>query len=133
MNWNPDNRVLKFMRVGSDLYFPAVLCCPESVARQAASLMYYHAEAGYCALTGWYTPPRLLGGNAIAQCSTYIASAPAIMQAFMDITNDLMAYYQERDPVVLESLREKCGNSFASFGLEEVPGILAAIQDYDAT
>ena len=131
MTWNPDTRVLKLMLLESGLYLTAPRSCPDPVARQAASLMYYHAEASYFALRPGYTPPRLLEGNSIMNTMVFWASGPAVIQACMDIWGDLMGYHYEHDPEVLNSLQRRCANGLARCGLEEVPGIIAAIEDID--
>jgi hypothetical protein len=130
MIWSPENRVLKVMKVECAFYLMPVCCCPEPIAGQAASLWYYHDEVSCLCFVGpGYFPPRLLRGNLPLNYSEWMAAGPAIIQAFVDITSNLMEYYHERDPVVLESLRRKCIDGLAGCGLEEVPGIMAAIRD----
>ena len=119
------------MRIESDIFLPALASCPDLVARQAASLMYYHAEIGYFALRPAYTPPRLLEGNSIMNTFNWCASGPAIIQACMDVGHDLLRYHHERDPAVLNSLQGGCADGLARFGLEEVPGIMTAVKDVE--
>ena len=90
MSWIPDTRILKLMRSESNMFLAALPSCPDLVAQQAASLMYYHAEVSYFVLRPAYTPPRLLEGNSIRNTVDFWASGPAIIQAFMDIRSDLM-------------------------------------------
>jgi hypothetical protein len=61
MSWNPETRILALMKLESAWLFKALASCPDSVARQAASLMYYSAELTFGALghPGYY-PPRVL-------------------------------------------------------------------------
>jgi hypothetical protein len=119
------------MRLESDIFLPALASCPDLVARQAASLMYYHAEVSYFALRPGYTPPRLLEGNSMMNTLNWWASGPAIMQACMDIRSDLMGYHYERDPAVLNSLQRRCADGLSCFGLEEVAGVMAAVKDVE--
>ena len=133
MNWNPETRILMVTRLESGWLLKALHSCPDSVARQAASLMYYHAEVSYFVGRPGYPPPRLIQGNSIINVQAWLASGPAIIQACMDIRDDLLGYHYERDPAVLNSLKTKCADGLARFGLEEMPGIIAAIEDIDKT
>ena len=133
MNWNPETRILKVMRLESACFLEALASCPDSVARQAASLMYYEAEVSYFVARPGYTPPRLIQGNSIMNVQAWLTSGSAIIQASMDIRSDLLGYHYERDPAVLNSLQTKCADGLARFGLEEMPGIIAAIEDIDKT
>jgi hypothetical protein len=136
MSRNPETRILAVMKLQSGSLFKALASCPDSVARQAASLMYYSAELTYGALghPGYY-PLRVLEvvENTIINVQAWLDSGPAIIQAQSDISNLLMKYYYERDPAVLNSLQRKCAAVLTHFGLEEVPGIIAAIEDIDKT
>ena len=127
MNWSPDPRILELMGTESGMFLAALRFCPEPIARQAASLLYYESEVNYHILRPAYTPPRLIGGNSIANFLAFQESMSGIMDASTDVHSNLMEYEFERDPAVLVSLRERCAEALSRFGLGEVPGILSAI------
>ena len=130
MSWKPDKRVLELIKLESPMTpLEALPSCPEPVASQAASLIYYDAEARYVTMRPAYTPPRLLEGNSVLNLLAFQACMPVVMEASNDIVGDLMVYHQQHDPEALRSLQKKCVAVLGACGLQEVPGIMAALRD----
>lgn len=131
MNWGPDTRILDFIKSEPALFLIPVCSLPALIARQAASLMYYYAEASYHMLRPGYTPPRLIQGDGIRDFLAFQGSLPNVIDAFMGVAGDVTAYHYHRDPAVLEALQNKCARHLAICGLKEVPGIMEAIARFE--
>ena len=131
MNWKPDTRILEFIKEQGPLScVGALCCCPDPIARQAASLIYYQAEVCYCATRPGYTPPRLIQGNSIGNVFAWQASTSDVIQAHTDMSWDLDGYDCTRDPKLLASLQRHCADGLARCNLQEVPGIMEAFRAF---
>lgn len=124
-----DACILKYLRENFTVYINAVRFCPDPVAQQVTSLMYYAAEVHFQALNSWYTPPRLLGSNLVENILRFRSSSLAVLQSFTDLRRELMEFHLERDSAVLSVLRRKSADGLAALGLQEIPGILSAIEN----